>query len=115
MNVDQQSDGSTMYRLGASYREQVAVLLVRAVKIRRFDALGVPRFLSYTLTAIVAGLLWWQRGEKGTLKSAVDISGLLFFTTVRIYTARAVFLITIISAGAVEFDARKRNVQRLLA
>jgi hypothetical protein len=48
-------------------------------QVRRFDALGVQRFVQLAGVAAITGLLWWQRGAAGTLQSAMDVVGLLFF------------------------------------
>jgi hypothetical protein len=66
--------------------EQMAVLMTRSAKTRRHEALGMQRFLNFTLTGIIVGLLWLQRGKNNTLVGAGDMSALLFFEIVRLIT-----------------------------
>lgn len=56
---------------------------MRSLKTRRFESLGFQKFLQFVTVAVIAGLLWYQRGNGDTLKKATDTAGLLFFEMVR--------------------------------
>eukprot|EP01026_Neomeris_dumetosa_P054850 TRINITY_DN494_c0_g1_i3.p1 TRINITY_DN494_c0_g1~~TRINITY_DN494_c0_g1_i3.p1 ORF type:complete len:686 (-),score=55.92 TRINITY_DN494_c0_g1_i3:520-2577(-) len=66
-------------RMGAGYGLQLWVLLMRAFKTRRFEALGFEKLVQILLVAGVAGFLWWQAGDGTSLLTANDIAALLFF------------------------------------
>ena len=69
-------------RLGAGYVEQLRVLSIRAVRTRRFEALGFLKFVQFIAVAIVAGLLWLQRAADRDLLAAQDTAALCFFELV---------------------------------
>lgn len=77
-------------RLGAQFMEQLVVLLIRCWKTRRLDAMGVMRLANYSITGIIVGMLWWQVGQSNTLTRASDITAMLFFMIVRLFTSPAV-------------------------
>ena len=63
--------------------EQLRVLSMRAVRTRRFEALGILKFVQFVAVSLVAGLLWYQRASKNNLLAAQDTSALVFFELVR--------------------------------
>ena len=75
-------------RLGAGYMEQLSVLSLRAVRTRRFEALGLLKFVQFIAVAIVAGLLWLNRAKARNLLAAQDTASLVFFEMVRICSVR---------------------------
>ena len=66
-------------RGGASYLTQLRVLMLRNMKIRRFESLSGQRFLQLVAVAVITGLFWFQRGAGNSLLAAQDVAGLLFF------------------------------------
>jgi hypothetical protein len=62
-------------RVGASYRDQVAVLTGRALKVRRFEQMTFSNYFQLLFVAAVAGLVWWQRGSTYTVKNGADVLG----------------------------------------
>ena len=66
-------------REGANWRTQFSILIQRFVKVRRFDALSIQRFLQIFVVGILTGLFWWQRGRKTSSTGISDTGGLLFF------------------------------------
>jgi hypothetical protein len=55
------------------------VLVMRGIKVRRFESLSGQRFAQLVVVAILTGLFWFQRGQGNTLLAASDVVGLLFF------------------------------------
>ena len=72
-----------MCRLGAGCLEQLRVLSLRSVRTRRFEALGVLKFVQFIAVAVVAGLLWLNRAAARNLLAAQDTAALCFFELVR--------------------------------
>lgn len=66
-------------RVGAKYWDQLTVLFMRSIKVRRFESLSSQKFLQLVLVALVTGLFWWQRGANNSLLAATDTMGLIFF------------------------------------
>ena len=66
-------------RGGASFATQLQVLLMRNLKVRRFESLSGQRFVQLVAVAVITGLFWFQRGAGNTLLAAQDVVGLLFF------------------------------------
>ena len=73
-------------RWGASYATQFWLLSARSLKTRRFEALGLQRFLQLFLVGLLTGLFWWQQGQvtsgAGGTRTSGDVQntvGLLFF------------------------------------
>ena len=58
------------------------MLSIRAVRTRRFEALGFLKFVQFIAVAIVAGLLWLQRAADRDLLAAQDTAALCFFELV---------------------------------
>eukprot|EP01023_Acetabularia_acetabulum_P064868 TRINITY_DN8514_c1_g1_i1.p1 TRINITY_DN8514_c1_g1~~TRINITY_DN8514_c1_g1_i1.p1 ORF type:complete len:745 (+),score=131.75 TRINITY_DN8514_c1_g1_i1:162-2237(+) len=80
LDKKQENSGQELgVRWGAGYGTQISVLLQRAYKTRRFEALGSEKLVQIGLVAVVAGLLWWQAGRGDTLLTANDIASLVFF------------------------------------
>jgi hypothetical protein len=66
-------------RGGASFMTQLQVLMLRNMKVRRFESLSGQRFVQLVAVALITGLFWFQRGAGNTLLAAQDVLGLLFF------------------------------------
>lgn len=64
---------------GSSWPSQFTVLFHRSILTRRFESLGLQRAIQLLGVSVIAGLLFFQLGGKDTLKSAMDVTGLLFF------------------------------------
>jgi len=66
-------------RTGASWPAQVGYLTQRFMKVRRFESLGMQRFLQLIVVGLLTGLFWWQRGGATDSLGISDVGGLLFF------------------------------------
>mmetsp|Transcript_39200 Transcript_39200/g.92898 ORF Transcript_39200/g.92898 Transcript_39200/m.92898 type:complete len:734 (+) Transcript_39200:104-2305(+) len=64
---------------GAPWATQFSVLLLRAMKVRRFETLSSQKVLQIVLVAVIAGMIFFQRAGESTVAGARDTVGLLFF------------------------------------
>lgn len=63
-------------RVGASWTAQLGYLTQRFMKVRRFDALGVQRFVQLIAVGVLTGLFWWQSAGGTTSLRISDTGGL---------------------------------------
>ncbi|MEW5296891.1 MAG: hypothetical protein WDW36_000138 [Sanguina aurantia] len=65
---------------GATFSDQVGLLLVRSLKVRRFSTLSTQKVLMHVVIAGLAGCYWFQLGVQPLKASVIhDMAGLLFF------------------------------------
>ena len=55
------------------------MLLSRAVRVRRFQALSTQDFCQFIILGVLAGLFWLQKGKSDTIYGAQQAIGLIFF------------------------------------
>jgi ABC-type multidrug transport system ATPase subunit len=66
-------------RYGASYIAQYQILLRRALKVRRFEALSLQDIVQFILVSVLAGCFWLQAGQTDTVFGAQNSNGCIFF------------------------------------
>ena len=76
---DEEEGHGTEVREGANWTTQFSILIQRFIKVRRFEALSIQRFMQIAIVGILTGLFWWQRGHNKGAVGISDTLGLLFF------------------------------------
>ncbi|KAG2431027.1 hypothetical protein HYH02_013459 [Chlamydomonas schloesseri] len=72
--------GGEESKWGATWFDQIKILVVRCVKTRRFQSLSNQKFIQLIGVAVLAGMFWWQIGaDLHSNQAALDVGGLLFF------------------------------------
>eukprot|EP00210_Caulerpa_lentillifera_P009659 g9215.t1 len=64
---------------GATYFEQVSILISRATKNRRFSSFASNAFFRTIGLTVFTCICWWQVGNKNTLLAASEVSSIVFF------------------------------------
>ncbi|CAG9466391.1 unnamed protein product [Pedinophyceae sp. YPF-701] len=106
---------------GATWVRQVAILVSRSLRTRRFDSLGLDRAVTIFSVGLLVGLFWFQRGgdsDRLTLEGMEDLAGLIFFevlfmafntTLTSVFTFPSEFQM-ILKERALNFGARGATV-----
>ncbi|KAG2425311.1 hypothetical protein HXX76_013891 [Chlamydomonas incerta] len=72
--------GGEESKWGATWFDQIKILVIRCVKTRRFQSLSNQKFIQLIGVALLAGMFWWQIGaDLHSSQAALDVGGLLFF------------------------------------
>lgn len=69
---------------GATFFQQVSILLSRASKNRRFDTMSYQILFQTFGASLFTTLMWWQTGDGNTLLSATDVSAAVFFVLLHV-------------------------------
>jgi ABC-type multidrug transport system ATPase subunit/ABC-type multidrug transport system permease subunit len=101
---------TSVKRIGASYPQQIMILLSRALKTRKADTMDKLDFLQTLVIAIFSGMFWFRS------TTMIDIQGFLFFELMFV-SFRALFtaLVTFPSEYKISTKERRSGMYNLSA